>query len=411
MTRSAIGVATILLFSACAGSPPTPAPAPEPSTAPLPMPGISSGASQMPTAAPAPAMVLADRAPTLARSAVSRSWAQLDSTSARVPVYVATTRRSVPSDRAGERFGGDDRDSLQFAAALVNVPSYRVRNEGDIPHPPATRVARFWYRPDSTRDMFVAALTPLDSAGFMHSVADDLAGTRSRSVLVFVHGYNVSFDDAVLRAAQVAADIGFDGTVVAFDWPSAGALAGYVRDQQAARNAGYHFAEFLRALSAVVVPDRLHLVVHSMGSEVLARAVTVLAGDSTLRRFDQVIFAAPDIDARYFRREVLPRLARRARRVTLYASSDDEALRASRSVNGVWRLGLGGDSLVVLPNMDTIDATRVRADLLGHTLFVNAGFIADVALLLAEGRAPAERRLLPITRDSLVFWRFRAQSR
>ena len=376
-----------------------------------PIPGISIGSSSAPASASLPPAAPAALAPSIARSAVSRSWARLDSTSARIPVFVVTTRRSATSERPGERFGAEDGDSLQFATAIVNVPSYAVRAQGEIPSPPTTRVNRFWYRPDSAKDMFVADLLQYDSAAFVRALGDDLVGTRSRALLIFIHGYNVSHEAAVLRAAQVAADVGFDGSIVTFDWPSAGALSAYVRDQQAARNAGYHLAQLLRWVTAVVSPDQLHAIAHSMGSEVLARAAIALPPDSARPRFDQVIFAAPDVDARLFRREVLPRLSSRARRVTLYASSDDEALRASRSVNGVWRLGLGGDSLVVLPNMDTIDATRVRADVLGHTLFVNAGFISDVAMLLAEGKEPAARRLLPVTRDSLVFWRFRAGSR
>ena len=407
MRRHALA-GTLALLNACAGGRPTPEPA-----APVraPAAGVSIGSSSAPVPAPLPAAAPAAPAPSLARSAVARSWARLDSSSARIPVFVVTTRRSIASERPGERFTAYDGDSLQFATALVNVPSYAVRAQGEIPTPPSTRVNRFWFRPDSGKDMFVAQLVPHDSSAFVHRVGDDLAGTRSRALLVFIHGYNVGHEDAVLRAAQVAADVGFDGTIVTFDWPSAGSLGGYVRDQQAARNAGFHLAQFFRWISVVVAPDQLHAIAHSMGSEVLSRAAIALPPDSAAWRFDQVIFAAPDIDARLFRREVLPRLTSRARRVTLYASGDDEALRASRSVNGIWRLGLGGDSLVVLPNMDTIDATRVRADMLGHTLFVNAGFLSDLALLLAEGKPPAARRLLPVTRDSLVFWRFRAGAR
>jgi hypothetical protein len=61
--------------------------------------------------------------------------------------------------------------------------------------------------------------------------------------------------------------------------------------------------------------------------------------------------------------------------------------------------------------MDTIDATRVRADALGHTLFGNSSFLADLSLVIGEGRPPAERRLLAVRRGDLTFWRFRGDSR
>ncbi|MBI3793054.1 MAG: alpha/beta hydrolase [Gemmatimonadetes bacterium] len=391
---------------------------PRPSTLPLALTVAlaACGGSAAPAPIPAPIVVAPPATvvtpppkPPAPRSAARRSWAALDTGAMRVPIFVVTLRRPVTSDRPGDRFGGDDADSLQYAVAQVNVPGYAVRRQGETPRPPATRVSRFWYRPDSSRDMYVRDLAPSDQAAFIKAVGDALAGTASRSLLLFVHGYNVAFDDAAIRAAQVAADTDLDGVVVIFDWPSAGAMSSYVRDQQAARNAGFHFARFLKEFPAAVEADRTLLVAHSMGSEVVSRAVTVL-GDS-VPTLTHAVFAAPDVDARVFRREVLPRLAPKARRVTVYASNEDEALRASRVLNGVWRLGLGGDSLVVLKDMDTIDATRVRGDFLGHTLFINGSVLADLHELLANDRAPGERRLLPIKRDSLTFWRFRSESR
>ena len=352
-----------------------------------------------------PAPAIAPVVVPLPRADRARSYAALDSASARVTVLLATTRRAVASELPGGRLGPDDADSLQFAAVGVNVPGYRARGAGELPRPSALRST-----PDPARDVYVASTIPADSARFTQRLATDLALTRSRDVMVFVHGYNSSFEDAAARAAQVAVDMGFDGSLVLFSWPSAASLTAYVRDQQAARNAGFHLLRLLRGPIAAAAPDHIHIVTHSMGSEVVARALT-LAPSNSVPRLGQVALAAPDLDARVFRREVLPVLAARAARTTLYASSDDDALRAARAVTGVWRLGLGGDSLTVVDGMDTIDATRVRADALGHTLFGNAAFLADLGQLLANGAAPADRRLLPVNRGALVFWRFRGDPR
>ncbi|HVZ47492.1 MAG TPA: alpha/beta hydrolase, partial [Gemmatimonadaceae bacterium] len=340
-------------------------------------------------------------------SATPRSYAALDSGPLRLTVYVATNRRYTNSDRPAERYSGDDSDSLQYAAVTVSVPPYRARGVGDL-----TRQSAFAFgAPDPAHDFFVAGVLATDSARFVQRIASDLALTRARDVLVFVHGFNVSFEDAVLRAAQVAADMSFDGVVVLYDWPSAAAVSSYVRDLQEARNAGYFLLRLLDGAVPAANPDHIHVLGHSMGAEVIARAVSLARPADSLPRLTQVALAAPDFDARVFRRDVFPVLRPRAVRVTLYASSDDDALRASRSVNGVWRLGLGGDSLTVIDGMDTIDATRVRADALGHTLFGNPGFLADLALLFGDGRAPVDRRLLPVQRGALTFWRFRGDGR
>jgi esterase/lipase superfamily enzyme len=357
------------------------------------------------TAAPAPPAL--PPAPTpLPRSGTPRSYATLDSGATRLTVFLATTRRLVPSDRAADRFGPDDADSLQFAAVGVNVPPYSARGTGELP-----RKGSFSSAPNAAKEFFVASVIPADSNRFVQRVAADLAVTRSRNILVFVHGFNTSFEDAAVRAAQIAADLNFDGTVVLFSWPSAASVTSYVRDQQAARNAGFHLLRLLRGTLVAAQPDHIELLGHSMGSETIAKALSLAPAGDSLPRFDQVVFAAPDLDRRVFGREILPRLETRATRVTLYASNDDDALRASRAVNGVWRLGLGGDSLVVIKGMDTIDATRVRADAIGHTLFGNQAFLADLSSLFAEGKSPAERRLLAVKRGDLVFYRFRGDPR
>ncbi len=347
----------------------------------------------------------------LPRAAEARSYAALDTGPTRITVLLATTRRSVSSDRPGERYGPDDGDSLQFAAVSVNVPSYRARGTGELPRPGTLRDNALTYRPDPQKDFFVTSTIPVDSARFVQRLSADLALSRSRDLLVFVHGYNVSFEDAAVRAAQVVADLNFDGSVLLFSWPSAASVTAYVRDQQSARNAGYQLLRVLRNHAVAAQPDRLSLLAHSMGAEVAGKALTLTSPADPTPHLNQIVLAAPDVDARVFKREILPRLATHAEHITLYASSDDDALRASRLVNGAGRLGLGGDSLVVVDGMDTIDASRVTADVLGHTLFGNQGFLADLAVLLADGKSPAERRLLPAKKDGLTFYRFRGDRR
>ena len=365
-----------------------------------------TGAADLELATPLPESLRAEPglpvAPVMPRAELPRAWNDLDTAATRIPLLVATTRGAVNADRPGARFGTADANTLSWGLAQVSVPSYRVRAEGTI-----ERAGNEEF-PDAARVMFMNSLIPADSVRFLQRVRDDLARTRSRDLLVFVHGYNSSFEDAALRLAQIVADMGFDGTAVLFSWPSQGALSGYVRDQQTARNAGWHLLRLLRDQLPRTNPDRIHVIAHSMGSEVLSKALSLVDPRDSLPRLGQVVFAAPDVDARIFAREILPILRQRAAGVTLYASSDDDALRASRALNGVWRLGLGGDSLTVLPGMTTVDATRVRGDLLGHTLFGNAALLSDLHAVLTEGRAPSERRLLQGRRpDGAVFWRFR----
>ncbi len=368
---------------------------------PAPAPQTNPDAILMP--APTESLFYEPVAPVLLPRAESpRAWNGLDTIATRLPIFIATTRRAVDADRPGFRFGTQDANTLSWGAAQVNVPSYRVRAEGAIALPGSEA------NPDASRLMFVNSLIPADSVRFLQRIRDDLARTNSRDILVFVHGYNSSFEEGAVRLAQLVADMGFDGTAILFSWPSAGALSGYIRDQQTARNAGWHLLHLLRDQLPQTQPSRIHVIAHSMGSEVLSKAISLVQRADSLPRFGQVVFAAPDVDARIFAREILPVIRDRSEGVTLYASSDDDALRASRVLNGVLRLGLGGDSLTVLGGMTTVDATRVRGDALGHTLFGNSALLSDLHAVLTEGRTPAERRLLQVRRgDGSVFWRFR----
>jgi esterase/lipase superfamily enzyme len=331
-------------------------------------------------------------------------YSRLDSTALLVRIPFGTDRRFDPAARPGSRFGTSAADSLQFGAVWVNVPSYHRRRAGEVNRPPIWRVNPIYDVPSRERDMFVDSLIRLDAEAFYRDVGGRLSGVDS-SVFVFVHGYNVSFEDAALRTAQLAADINFPGLPVFYSWASQGALIGYGRDQANAVNSGEHLARFLRGL-ATAHKSPIHLVAHSMGSEVLVSAMKIIDHDAPDVRFGQLVLIAPDLDVRPFQRRDLAMLRRHCDRVTLYASDEDEALKASRALHGVWRLGLGGDSLVVLPDMDTVDATRVRTDLLGHGSFASATFLQDLAAILDEGR-PTPRWLLRVPHGDLAFWRFR----
>jgi esterase/lipase superfamily enzyme len=86
-------------------------------------------------------------------------------------------------------------------------------------------------------------------------MADDLQQLALRDALignwdsvhmpVFTHGYNVSFEEAARRAAQLAFDLNFRGRVVLFSWPSCGSLLGYGADEERALLSAHTFRGFL----------------------------------------------------------------------------------------------------------------------------------------------------------------------
>jgi esterase/lipase superfamily enzyme len=146
-----------------------------------------------------------------------------------------------------------------------------------------------------------------------------------------------------------------------------------------------------------------------MGNRPLMTALREVGGETDIQpMFENVIMAAPDVNAYQFTDQIWPQIKRAARRFTLYASSDDKALRASKAAKGpndFYRLGEGGKNIVVLRGLDTIDATGIDTSYLGHS-YINVCMpvMQDVGLLILRGLAPVQRKLNDRKKDGLPFW-------
>ena len=126
---------------------------------------------------------------------------------------------------------------------------------------------------------------------------------------------------------------------------------------------------------------------------------------SVLPRF----FGCAGVGADVFRRQVAPRIVGAGPRVTLYASDSDNALSTARRISaGYRRLGQAGDGIVVMPGMDTVDASKVKTDFLGHSYFGDSKTVmSDLYHLLRTGKTPANRGVLvPAESPDGPFWRF-----
>ena len=110
----------------------------------------------------------------------------------------------------------------------------------------------------------------------------------------------------------------------------------------------------------------------------------------------QLILTAPDIDTGHFR-QLAKVIRNTSMRVTLYASSLDKALSASLKLHYYPRAGLSGKDITIIEGVDTIDASTVDTELLGHSYYGdNKSVLTDIFSLIYEGRPPSERLALPL---------------
>jgi hypothetical protein len=73
----------------------------------------------------------------------------------------------------------------------------------------------------------------------------------------------------------------------------------------------------------------------------------------------------------------------------LYESSNDKAIQASKKFHGSPR---AGEPLLLIKGLDTVDASAIDTDFLGHSYFSdNWPLLSDIHSLLLKDAAPAER--------------------
>jgi len=105
--------------------------------------------------------------------------------------------------------------------------------------------------------------------------------------------------------------------------------------------------------------------------------------------------------------QLAPRIVPRARKITLYASDNDRALKASREVHDYRRAGQAGGLSLVLPGMDTVDATPLDTDFLGHSYYGdNRSVISDIFYLIRNPDPKDRHGLHEALPDNLLYWKF-----
>jgi esterase/lipase superfamily enzyme len=300
---------------------------------------------------------------------------------------------------------GPDRGSLALGTCRVSVPKARQLPRLD----PASLVA-LGLHVDLSKNQVLLDVQPSPEENFYRDLKARVAASSRKEAFVYVHGFNNSFADAAVVAAELAVDLKFDGAPVVYSWPSQAELVDYTVDECNVAWTQPHFKAFLLALARQSGATSIHLIAHSMGNRALTSVLEEISEemrDST-HLFRQVVLAAPDIDADTFRQEIAPAIVKTADRVTLYASSSDQALALSKRVHGYPRAGESGEQLVVVPGVDTIDVSAVDTGLIGHDYYTDSsGVVADLVDVI-QGALPPQKRpwLLPKQADALTYWIF-----
>ena len=337
----------------------------------------------------------------------SASEASVSSPIALVKVFFGTDRAPSGENGPSNYFGsGHYAEGDHLLTGYVNVSIPPTHHAGQVERP--WKFFIWQGQEDEKKHVMLKELKRLDENEFYSSLHQELAqrSAGNRSAFVFIYGYNVSFDKAAYRTAELAYDLGFPGVPIMYSWPAQTKLFTYAGDLESAELSAPHLQHFLERIARDSGATRIHVVAHSMGNKVLTGALERIARERHEPFLDNVIMAAPDINLEAFK-ESWPELRQVAHRFTLYASSDDRALITAMKIRGgaeFKRLGLGGPEIAVLKGLDSIDASGIDTSLLGHGYEAVKPVIDDVALLVEKGLTPVQRKLRDRTKDGLAYW-------
>jgi esterase/lipase superfamily enzyme len=322
-----------------------------------------------------------------------------------IKVFYATDRIAVQQHTPrGTVYGGEPASQLQLGLCEVTIP--RSHEMGELEGP---SVWKLEFREDASKHVLLLRTVPEDATRFFHQLSNRVNLSTAHEALIFVHGFNTNFETGVRRTAQIAYDLGFEGAVILYSWPSQGQLGliDYNKDARNAELSVAHFSDFVSNLATHTGVRRIHVIAHSMGNRVVVRALAA-SPSPTQPRVRQLALLAPDVDAEEFRR-LASAMKSSADHITLYASSRDEALKASERLEGYPRAGEGEPHVVVVPGIDTVDASAVNTSLLGlyHSYFGdNQTILSDLFYLLRDALPGQRARLRALQSSAGTYWIF-----
>ena len=275
-------------------------------------------------------------------------------------LLVATNRKPVDGARTKPWFGPERASGLSIAHAKLTPP-------GD---------GRFSLSSVGLDDWRLDAIEPVPQIG-------DLPGPTigPHDVLIYVHGFNQTFETSVLDAARLSDGIRFRGDTLAFSWPSKAKLLDYGYDRDSAMWSRDALEKVLDGLSASPTVGRLNIVAHSIGTMLTMEALRQLyahQGDMIAERLGAVVFASPDIDMDVFASSV-ERVGPIARKITVLTATNDRALAVSRwMAGGMTRVGAAQKAQLEQLGLHVIDASQEGWGVVNHDLFLSNGQIRQV---------------------------------
>jgi esterase/lipase superfamily enzyme len=284
-------------------------------------------------------------------------------------LLIATTRKPVNNARAKPWFGTERGARMSIARAKLVAPS-----DG-----------RFSLASIGLDDWRLEAIETVPRIGDLLP-----AGGGMRDVLLYVHGFNQTFEPAALDAARLSNGIAFHGETMVFSWPSKAKLLDYAYDRESAMWSRDALQQVIEGLLGNASVGRVHIVAHSVGTMVTMEALRQLYaqyGETIAPRIGAVVLASPDVDMDVFASSV-ERIGALAPNIIVVTATNDRALALSRWIaGGITRVGAAEKARLTKLGLRVVDASQEGWGIVNHDLFLSNSHVRQVIRGAIDGYA------------------------
>ena len=259
-------------------------------------------------------------------------------------------------------------------------------------------------------------------AKFRRLIVERLSDRETNDVVLFVHGFNNSFDYAAQTIGGIWHFLQRRQVPILYSWPAgAGGLRGYFVDKVSGEFTIFHLKEVLRTLFAIPEIENLHIIAHSRGTDVVTSALRELIIEERgnkrnyreVFRIENLILAAPDLDYGVIRQRLMAEAFGSAfGKITVYTTSTDKALTISQLFMRGIRFGLLANDdidkrdrsiLERVGNVSFVQAQDVRS-FTGHDYFINDPSVSSDLLSVINHSAEPGSALRPLVHQEGNFW-------
>ena len=261
-------------------------------------------------------------------------------------------------------------------------------------------------------------------------ISQILAETPRKEVVLFIHGYNNSFADATYDLAEIWHFLGRRQLPVLYTWPAGHeglrGIRGYNHDRESGEFTIYHLKQFLKSLGRMEEIEKIHIIAHSRGTDVLVSALREVfleiraAGKDPEKelRIANVILAAPDLDYEVVLQRVVAEFVEAGvGQATIYTSPADKAIKISEWLygsiarighmeSGVLKSSLTEKQFSAITENSSIQLIEFRGktDKVGHGYFSSSSAVSSDLIALINAGAEAGSPERPLVREGAIYW-------